>query len=70
MCCRVNRCCFCVDLLTGVKALAVAMMAVEVCIIVVGTLRLPEFLFAIAPTNSIGIICDVLLLVAAFRTAR
>ncbi len=70
MCCRVNRCCFCIDHVLGVKVLAFLLMAAEVAFIVVGTLYLPQFLFAIAPTSSIGIFCDIFLLVAVFKSSR
>jgi len=70
MCCRVNRCCFFVDLVTGVKILALALILLEAACIVCGVLYLPQFLFAIAPTNSIGIFCDIFLFIAAFRASR
>ena len=70
MCCRVNRCCFCFDHLLGVKILAIVSILVEIGIIVFSTLYLPRFLFAIAPTMSIGIFCDIFLLVAIFKASR
>ena len=70
MCCQINRCCFCFEHFLGVKVLACLLILIEVTIIVVGTLYLPQFLFAIAPTSSIGIFCDIFLLVAVIKTSR
>ena len=70
MCCRVNKCLFCVDHVLGVKLLGLVLMAVEVTIIAMATLFLPQFLFAIGPTSAIGIFCDILLLVGVFRASR
>ena len=70
MCCRINRCCFCLDHVLGVKLLAVCLIVVEVSIIVLSTLYLPQFLFAIAPTSSIGVFCDIFLLVAVIKASR
>ncbi len=64
MCCRVNRCCFCLSLPVGVKVLCMCLMAAELAVIVLGVFFLPRFLFAIAPTSAIGIVCHALLLVA------
>lgn len=70
MCCRVNKCCFCIDHVIGVKLLAFGLISVEVGLISASVFYLPHFLFAIGPTSSIGIFCDILLLVASFRSAR
>lgn len=70
MCCRVNTCCFCFEHVLGVKVLGVLCIFAEITIIVLSTLFLPQYLFAIGPFCSIGIFCDIFLLVAAFRSSR
>lgn len=65
-----KRCCFCLDHVLGVKVLACLLMLAEVILLVLSTLFAPQFLFAIAPTLAIGVLCDIFLLVAIFRLWR
>ena len=67
MCCRVDRCCFCFRLTSGIKAMSILLILIEIGLIAVGIFLLPQFLFAIAPTFVIGIICDIILFVSVIR---
>jgi len=70
MCCKVERCCFCIHHVLGVKVLGSLLIVAELLLIITTTLYLPRFLFAVAPTSSIGIFCDIFLLVAVYRGSR
>ena len=70
MCCQIDRCCFCFHHVLGVKVLGGLSIVVQVTLMVLSTLFLPQFLFAIGPTLCIGIFCDIFLLVAVVRASR
>ena len=70
MCCRIDRCCFCFEHSLGVKVIGILFIPTHLGLVIFSTLYLPQFLFAIAPTFSIGIFCDIFLLVAVFRASR
>ena len=59
-CCRVNRCCCCVDLPVGVRIISLFLVFVEILLIVLIVQLVPQFIFFAVPTSSVGIICHII----------
>ena len=69
-CCRVNRCCCCLDHMLGVKLLAFFLILMEIVYTILAVQFKPTFVSFITPTNAVGVSVHILLLVAVFRVSR
>ena len=59
-CCRVNRCCCCIDLPVGVRIISLFLTCLEILWMVLVIQLAPQFVFFAVPTCSVGIICHII----------
>jgi len=69
-CCKVNRCCFCLEHTLGVKLLALFLILMEVIYILLAVQLAPGFVLYISVACAFGFFSNIMLLIAVFRVQR